>query len=191
MSDPQTAQLQGAIDRLQDGESAVQEAARHELIALAYGRLCRLAHKIFQQDFIGLGGLHETGSVLNEAVLRLLTALRTVRPPTVADFFRFAALQIRRVLLDMARKHRKQARPPGGPGAPPEPADSSHDPERLARWTEFHRGIKHLPREEREVVHLCFYLGLSQARAAELLGLHPREVSRRWVRAIRRLPDPS
>jgi DNA-directed RNA polymerase specialized sigma24 family protein len=38
------------------------------------------------------------------------------------------------------------------------------------------------------VVDLHFYKGLTQAQTARLLGLHEKEVSRRWLRAARQLP---
>ena len=45
-------------------------------------------------------------------------------------------------------------------------ADTTHDPDRLAAWTDFHREVEALPAEEREVFDLLFYQGLSQAEAA-------------------------
>jgi RNA polymerase sigma-70 factor (ECF subfamily) len=68
--------------------------------------------------------------------------------------------------------------------------DTSCDPERIAKWTEFHERVDELPEEERAVVNLCFYFNLTQAEAARRLGVHPRQVSRLWASAIRKLPDP-
>lgn len=187
MPDMPDSQLQELIDRLRDGDGAARGAARRDLVGYAYERLGRLARVIFHQDFSRLSTAHETGSVLDEAAVRLLKALETFQPNTVDDFFRFAALQIRRVLLDMARKSDSV---PRSTSLPEELPDSSHDPERIAKWTEFHEKVEELPEEEREVINLCFYLGLTQAEAARRLGIHPREVSRRWASAIRKLPDP-
>jgi RNA polymerase sigma factor (sigma-70 family) len=193
MSRDETIELQSLIDRMLRGD----DAARTELIGRSYERLRRLASKILHADFARLENTHETGTVLHEAVLRLLQALRTVETPTVRDFFRFSATQIRRVLLDLTRRQALRGSAAGSdhPGdsssSPPtyDRPDSTNDPAKLALWTEFHQKVEDLPPEEREVVDLHWYQGLSQAEAARILGLHPREVSRRWVRAIRQLPE--
>ena len=57
----------------------------------------------------------------------------------------------------------------------------------LAQWTELHQHIDALPDDEREVVGLLFYQGLSQAEAAELLGVSVRTVQRRWHSALCKL----
>ena len=72
---------------------------------------------------------------------------------------------------------------------PADPADLSPEPSRLAAWTEFHEQIGALPDEEREVFDLLWYQGLSQAEAAELLGVSERTVKRRWQTARYRLHE--
>src|SRR5207244_11941126 len=100
MADDKTSELQQLLDRVRSGDAA----GRTELLELAYERLRLLARKMFHQDFPRLGNLHETESILHEAVLRLFRALQDVQPPSVRDFLTFSAAQIRRVLLDMARQ---------------------------------------------------------------------------------------
>jgi RNA polymerase sigma factor (sigma-70 family) len=56
-------------------------------------------------------------------------------------------------------------------------------PDRLAAWTEFHEQVERLPEEEREVFSLLWYKGLSQAEAAEVLGVSDRTIKRRWQSA--------
>src|SRR5262249_2047932 len=99
--------LQGLLDRLQRGD----DAARQELIASTYERLRLVARKIFHENFPRLDNLHDTDSVLHEAIIRLLQAFQTVQLPTLRDFFTFAAAQMRRVLIDKARqydRHKKE-----------------------------------------------------------------------------------
>ena len=149
-----------------------------ELVGCAYQRLRLLARKILHEDFPRVSRLHETGSVLHEVALKLLRALEEVQVPTVPDFFRFAAVQIRRVLLDRARR-------PGHMnlgGQRCDLASSTDDPCKLAAWTMFHHKVTELPAELRDVVEHVWHLGLTQAQAAIVLGLHPKEVSRRWLR---------
>jgi len=132
--------------------------------------------------------------VLQNALLRLVSALREAKPQTSREFLALAALQIRRELLDLARQfygpHGMGANQDSVAGAgsqaptPEDKADLSHEPCSLAQWTELHQHIDALPEEEREIVGLIFYQGLSQAEAAEVLGVSVRTVQRRWHAAL-------
>src|SRR5207302_1154946 len=138
----------------------------------------------------------ETDDVMQNATMRLYRSLLDVKPASAADFFRLAALNIRRELLDLAKHYygpqgqgAKHATVGGGhdsENAPP-PAfdrpDSADEPARLAAWTEFHSQIERLPEEEREVFDLVWYQELSQAEAAELLKVSERTIKRRWQSA--------
>jgi RNA polymerase sigma factor (TIGR02999 family) len=195
MNGDDTTQLQLLIDRLQQGD----DSARRELIGCAYERLRLLARKMLHTDFPRLQNLHATGSVLDEAALRLLTALQEVTVHTVQDFFSFAAMQMRRVLIDMARRQRRDdpgvnleapAKQDSSQTRPPfEEADTTWDPAQLAIWTEFHEKVGELPEKERSVVDLHWYQGLTQAETAQLLGMSPSDVSRCWMRARLKLLD--
>jgi RNA polymerase sigma-70 factor (ECF subfamily) len=182
-------QVEGWIARLQAGDLAARDA----LFTCAGDRLRVLAHKMLA----GYPRVHrweETDDVLQNAMLRLYRTLQDVPPRTVTDFLRLAALNIRRELLDMAKKYYG----PLGLGAhhatqPPEsdhtrelhePAgEQSLEPARLAAWSEFHEQVERLPEEEREVFDLLWYQGLTQAEAAELLKVNERTVKRRWQSA--------
>ncbi len=50
-------------------------------------------------------------------------------------------------------------------------------------WEKFHRKVEDLPADEREVFEWVWYHGRSQAELAQILGIHPKEVSNRWLRA--------
>jgi len=188
MTDDASEELQRLLDRMGQED----EAARRELLHRAVGRLRRLTATLFRQSFPGLQDQHELDSVVHDTWLRLLQALETVRPPTVVDFFRFAAHKARQVLLDLAERHKRQAGREvlGLSDVTPRAAGTenrSFDPARLALWTEFHEHVTTLPDEERAVFELHYYLGLSQAEIARLLNLHPRKVSYLWVAATERL----
>jgi RNA polymerase sigma-70 factor (ECF subfamily) len=189
MTTPSTEHLQSCLNRLRAGD----EAVRAELLGAAAGRLDRLARKMLR-DYPGVRRWEETADVCQNAALRLHRALAEMAPATVRDFFRLAALQIRRELIDLARRHagphglgRHQVTP-DGPDAP-EPADDTHDPAGLVAWADFHRQIDALPPEERELFDLLWYQGLSQVEAAALLGLSERTLRRRWQTARLRLHD--
>jgi RNA polymerase sigma factor (sigma-70 family) len=190
--DDHSTQIQRCIERLHGGDAS----ARDELLAHASERLTRLTRKMLR-DFPGVRRWEETDDVLQNAVMRLCRALGEVQPPTVVDFFRLAATQIRRELLDLARRyagaHGRGANRAGAdragkaPAARPDPPDTTRDPDRLAAWTDFHRQVEALPAEEREVFDLLFYQGLSQAVAAAVLGVAEITIKRRWRAARMRL----
>jgi RNA polymerase sigma factor (sigma-70 family) len=195
-ADDHATLIQGCIDRLRSGDTA----ARDELLAHASERLTRLTRKMLR-DFPGVKRWEETDDVLQNAALRLCRALGEVQPPTAADFFRLAAAQIRRELLDLARRysgahglgaHHASIAPAAGragetPAALLQPTDTTHDPDRLAIWTDFHRAVEALSDEERETFDLLFYQGLSQAEACSVLDVSERTIKRRWQAARLRL----
>ncbi len=187
-----STQIQRCIDRLRAGDAS----ARDELLAHASERLVRLTRKMLR-DFPGVHRWEDTDDVLQNAVMRLCRALGEVQPPTVVDFFRLAAAQIRRELIDLAR-HYSGAHGPGAnragadlsgktPSARPDPPDSTRDPDRLGAWTDFHREVEMLPAEEHDVFDLLFYQGLSQAESAAVLDVAEITIKRRWRAARMRL----
>jgi RNA polymerase sigma-70 factor (ECF subfamily) len=180
-----TVHLQRCLDRLRDGDLA----AREELLSKACERLSRLAKKMLRQER-RVGRWEDSDDVLQNALMRLHRALEEVHPSSVRDFFRLAAAQIRRELIDLARHyygaegqgahHASVAHLPGAPEAPPEHGGSTYEPRKLAMWTEFHRQINQLPAETQEVFDLLWYQGLTQMEVANLLEVSERTIQRRW-----------
>jgi RNA polymerase sigma-70 factor (ECF subfamily) len=185
-------QIQNWIARLQEGDPAARDA----LLSVAGERLRKLAHRMLQ-TYPRVRRWEETDDVLQNALVRLYRTLKDVPPSAATDFLRLAALNIRRELLDLAKRHYG----PHGQGAhhitlnpdqdsPPEAAaQQSLDPGRLAVWSEFHQQVEQLPDDERAVFDLLWYQGLSQAEAAEALGVNERTVKRRWQAARLKLHD--
>jgi RNA polymerase sigma-70 factor (ECF subfamily) len=186
------AHLEHCLARLRAGD----EAARDELLGQALERLQRLARKMLR-GFPRVRRWEETDDVLQNAVVRLLRALREAPPASTREFFALTTTQIRRELLDLARHYYG----PRGPGAKHasnvgieladgpafERPDQSLEPSALAEWCEFHEHVNELPVEEKEVVGLLFYQELPQAEAAEVLGVSVRTVQRRWHSALLKL----
>ena len=199
MADPssQTLQVQGYLDRLRGGD----EAAHAELLNCACERLRRLTRKMIK----GYPKVHrweQTDDVLQNAAIRLERTLRQLPVETARDFFRLAALHIRRELLDLAKHyygprgagahHASHAEAPAdssGVPAPADAADVTHEPVRLATWSAFHEQVAALPEEEREVFDLLWYQEIPQAEAAELLHVNVRTIKRRWLSARMKLQD--
>src|SRR2546421_3225469 len=78
------------------------EAAVDALLRHCGDRLTTLTRRMLG-DFQRVRRWVETDDVLQNALLRLLGALRSVRPQTPREFFVLANLQIRRELIDLAR----------------------------------------------------------------------------------------
>ena len=178
-------QLQLLIERATD-----DEAARSALLDHTCDRLLRLTRKMLhaRRD---LRRWEQTDDVFQNAMLRLHRALSDVRPESVRHFFNLATVMIRRTLLDLAKHHlgpQGQATKHHTDGQPAdEEGGSLHDkaeqPEDLEGWSAFHAQVEALPDEEKEVVGLLFYEGLTQQEAASVLGVSLRTVKRRWLSA--------
>jgi RNA polymerase sigma factor (TIGR02999 family) len=183
----QTRLIQGLIARLLQGD----DGARHELINCAYERLRALAVVLLNESFPRLKkapALVDTTDLANEAALKLYEALTDIRPQSAADFFRLAAQRMRWLLLDLARRadrfeeHRRETPLPPG-------QDASSSGELPATLTALYEQIEGLPEQEREVVDLFDFHGLSQPEAAALLGVAERTVRRHWTAARIKLFD--
>lgn len=183
--------LQGVIDLANAGNAA----AWGELLAHACERLRRLARKMLR-SYPALRRWEQSDDLLQNAMLRLHRALSEVGPKSVRHFFNLATVQMRRELLDLADRHFG----PEGVGAnhhtdgPCQAVDGqggvldrqsavADEPASLEGWTTFHARIEALPDEDREVVGLLWYEGLSQEEAASVLGVSVRTVKRRWQSA--------
>jgi RNA polymerase sigma-70 factor (ECF subfamily) len=184
-----TVGVERCIERLRRGEMEV----RGELLNFAFNRLQHMAQKM-KRDFDRVRRWEQTDDVVQNASLRLYEALEAVEISDARHFFRLAALQIRRELIDLCRhyygpqgqgaNHHTQAyHPPSDRSAAGEVfdcAESTAQPHKLQEWGEFHRHVQLLPETEREVVDLLWYHELSQDEAARVLGISTRHVKRLW-----------
>jgi len=127
----------------------------------------------------------ETDDVLQNAMIRLHRSLADVKPETPKQFYGLAATQIRRELIDLARHYYGAE----GVGANHHTDDGTlmgkqpsamTKPESLEAWAEFHAQIEHLSEEQRDVIDLLWYEGLSQPDAAKVLNISLATVKRRW-----------
>ena len=186
-----TAALQELLGRFRAGDGEAKKA----LVEVAYNRLLILTRGQLRK-FPGVRREEETAAILGESYQRLGKALDELRPATVREFFGLAALQIRRVLLDLARQGKRGAEPRpdviGGLGGPAagdragggyDPGESDAGANRAGIREDVLGAIDGLTSEEREVVDLLFFNGLSQIEAAELVGVHKDTVKRRWAQA--------
>jgi RNA polymerase sigma-70 factor (ECF subfamily) len=126
--------------------------------------------------------------MLSAVVERLLKALGAARPRTVRQFFALACQHMRWELNDMARRLDEQpAALELDEGRVPAPAgsDSGLTPDGR-RMLE---AIANLPEGEREAFDLVRIQGLSQAEAAQVLGVSPMTVNRRLNHGLQLLAE--
>jgi RNA polymerase sigma factor (sigma-70 family) len=173
-------------------ETSDPAGVREQLFELAYARLQILAHRMIR-GFPQVRRWEDTDDVVQAAGLRLHRALGDVELRDARHLLRLTALQIRRELLDLARKY-----------ASPESFAANHETnalaaaegrllktelalddcgdtaDRLETWTRFHAAIASLPPDDRELFDLVWFLGATQQDIAALRGDSPRTVRRRW-----------
>lgn len=169
-------------------------SSRDRIIELCSGRLRHLAHRMLSR-FPNVRRWDDTDDVFQAAAMRLHRTLGQLPIGSPRDLLALAATEIRRELLDLARKH-----------AGPESYAANHAtnlphaargrttaarhidglvaPEtNLDRWTIFQDAVERLPDDAREVFHLVWFLGADQKAIAGLLDCSERTVKTRWREA--------
>ncbi len=187
---PGDTHLQALIDAARD----CAPRSRELLLGHACDRLLALTRRMFHGR-PGLQRWEQTDDVFQNAMLRLHRALEAIDVENARHFFNLAAVQIRRELIDLGRKHFG----PNGVGSnhhtDHQPGDEAGgtlhamaaEPADLAEWTEFHQRVEALPDGEREVFDLLYYEGVSQEEAAMIMACSVRTIRRRWNDAKLRL----
>ena len=175
-------------------------AAREEAVGIVAGRMRLFAHRMLR-SFRTVRRWDDTDDVLQNATIRFLRALDDATPESPAHLVNLATVQIRRELVDLARKHRgpesqashhesNSLRVDGRLLMWVDVADDPHAAEPgLDRWMAFHAAAAALAEEDRQIFDLAWFLGANQAEVAEHLGCSVRTVKRRWDEIKRQLRD--
>ena len=182
-----TLRLEACVDRLEQGDAA----ARDDLVTFACNRMEQIARRMLRK-FPNVRRWDETGDVVQNAAIRLYRSLGNITPRDAKGFLGLAAVQIRRELIDLARKY-------AGPESHPancetnfhrldgeyrakvdDAPDTAESREQLSRWSALHEAAENLPPEEKELFDLVWYMGLDQQEAANMLGCSVRTIKRRW-----------
>jgi RNA polymerase sigma-70 factor (ECF subfamily) len=130
----------------------------------------------------------QADEMLGAVVERLLKALREARPANVRQFFALAGQHMRWELNDLARRLDEQPRAVELlDGGVPAPADSGSG--LTADGRRMIDAIAALPGDEREAFDLVRIQGLTQAEAAQVLGVSAMTVKRRLDRGLRLLAE--
>lgn len=178
-----TTQMNRCIDGLRAGD----RAAADELVRRAQDRFRRLGQRMYR-SFPNVKPVADADDVIQVGWIRLLRSLQKLRPTNTCTFFLLASVEIRRELLDLARKartakyqaHSLQGSAAGG-SQPTEPSDRSAAD--IDLWEQFHLAVGDLRSDLRETMSLIFYNGRTQAEVADLLGRDVRTIGRWWRQA--------
>jgi RNA polymerase sigma-70 factor, ECF subfamily len=152
------------------------------LFPLVYDELRRMAHRALQRERPG----HTLGTtgVVHEAYLKLVDQTR-VGWRDRAHFFAVAALAMRRILVDYARRHQRAKRGGGVRAVTLEEAVVSLDEraENLVALDEALNRLSELNPRLSRIVECRFFGGLTEEEIAEALGVTTRTVKRDWAKA--------
>ena len=173
--DRETHDITGLLDRWRLGD---MEAA-NELMELTYGELHRIAAREMRREH----GEHtlQTTAVLHEAYLRIFRS-GPFELRDRAHFFAVAAQQLRRVLLDHARRAHREKRGGGIVKLSLWESDvgalGAND--RLLALDDALVRLEELDPRAAKVVELRFFGGLTEAEAAEVLRISVATLKRDW-----------
>ena len=153
-----------------------------ELFPLVYDELRRLADVYLGRE--RKGHTLQPTALVHETFIKLL-GQTTVGWSDRAAFFGVAAVAMRRILVDHARRHRAAKRG-GGAGRIALDEGMAVLEERAIDIVALDEALVKLARLDPglcHVVELRFFGGLTEAQAAEVLGVSERTVRRDWVTA--------
>jgi RNA polymerase sigma-70 factor, ECF subfamily len=174
VSDGEVTRLLGEIGR-------GQSQAVNDLLPLVYDELHRLARSYFRRER-GEHTLQPT-ALVHEAYIRLVDQRAPLE--SRSHFMAVAATQMRRVLLDYARKHRAARR--GGDDERVLLEDtmviSEQQPVDIILLNTALDKLAALDQRQAQLVELRFFAGLSVEETAEVIGISPATVKRDWSSA--------
>jgi RNA polymerase sigma factor (sigma-70 family) len=184
-----TTVIQRYLDEL--AGTAPAEPVVRALLDRAVRRLHQLCATLLHRNYPRLARPPlnlQTDEMLGAVVERLLRAVREARPGTVRHFFALAGQHMRWELNDMARRLDEQ---PASVELPEDqvPAPASSDSGLTSAGRRMLEAIDNLPEGEREAFDLVRIQGMTQAEAAQVLGVSAMTVNRRLNRGLHLLTE--
>lgn len=171
----------GEVTRLLGEIGRGRKEAINELLPLVYDELHRLARGYFRRER-GEHTLQPT-ALVHEAYIRLVDQRAPLE--SRSHFLAVAATQMRRVLLDYARKHHAARR--GGDGQKVLLEDTmaicQQQPVDVILLDVALDKLAALDQDQAQLVELRFFGGLSVEETAEAMGVSPATVKRSWSSA--------
>jgi RNA polymerase sigma factor (TIGR02999 family) len=171
----------GEVTRLLGEIGRGQKQAVNDLLPLVYDELHRLARSYFRRE----RGEHtmQPTALVHEAYIRMVDQRAPLE--SRGHFMAVAATQMRRVLLDYARKHRAARR--GGDDQKVLLEDTmvicEQRPLDMILLDVALEKLAALDARQAQLVELRFFAGLSVEETAEVMGVSPATVKRSWSSA--------
>ena len=195
-----TAVVQRYLDQLAElppGDAPAEPIIR-DLLARSVNRLDLLCRSMLFRKYPRLTQPPlnlQPDEMLSAVAERMIKAMRQTRPQSVRQFFALANQHVRWELNDVARRLDKQAPAAEMRDSFVADAGPSSGSQLSPDATRILDAIAQLPSEEREAFDLVRIQELTQAEAADVLGVGLRTVQRRLNRALvllaEALPDLS
>jgi RNA polymerase sigma factor (TIGR02999 family) len=179
--DERTLGENGEVTRLLGEIGRGQKQAVNDLLPLVYDELHRLARSYFRRE----RGEHtmQPTALVHEAYIRMVDQRAPLE--NRGHFMAVAATQMRRVLLDYARKHRAARR--GGDDQKVLLEDTmvicEQRPVDMILLDVALEKLAVLDARQAQLVELRFFAGLSVEETAEVMGVSPATVKRSWSSA--------
>ena len=175
---PSKGEVTLLLEQLAAGDPSAEEA----LMPRVYVQLHRLAMARMRSE--RPGHTLQATALVHEVYLRMCRS-EHIRFEDRAHFFRIAARQMRRILVDYARQHDSQKRNQGAPKVPLDEAiaiSTAQSADALEIDEALDALAKVYPRPA-QVVEMRFYGGLTEDEIAVVLGKHVKTVRRDWEMA--------
>ena len=165
------------LSRIEHGDAA----AAGQLLPLVYDELRKLAGQRMAHE--NPGQTLQATALVHEAYLRLVDVDQAQHFGSRGHFFAAAAEAMRRILVENTRRKGRVKR--GGEMTRMEmddiPVVAPQIHEDLIALDEALDRLKLIDAQAVELVHLRYFVGLSAAEAAELMGLSARTADRVWA----------
>jgi len=171
----------GEVTRLLGEAGRGKPEAMHQLLPLVYDELHKLARSYFRRER-GEHTLQPT-ALVHEAYIRMVDQKSPME--SRGHFLAVAATQMRRILLDYARKHKAERRGGGGQKVMLEDtmAIAHQKPLDMIGLDQALTQLAALDPEQARLVELRFFGGLSVEETADVMGCSPATVKRSWSSA--------
>jgi RNA polymerase sigma factor (sigma-70 family) len=187
------------VAQLASHDPATRLAGRDGLVTVAIEHMRAVAHRMVK-GFPQVRRWDETDDIVQGAALRLTRSLDDVVPNDTRHLLALVATQVRRELIDLARRYggaesfarHHETNAVRVDGEQVFRSDAAMDPvgsdgDAMTSWTRLHDAAGALADDDRELFDLVWYLGLNQEQVAQALGCSVRTVARRWDLVKRQL----
>ncbi|MEL7059019.1 MAG: sigma-70 family RNA polymerase sigma factor [Acidobacteriota bacterium] len=182
---PAPAEITAWLEQWSDGDARALDAIVPEI----YHELRRIARQAMARE--GSGHVLSTTALVHEAYVRLLQQHRLAADDR-EEFFAIASITMRRILVDHARRARRQKRGGGAKALPLEDVEVWLPAPQRDELIELDSALDRLAELDARaalVVQHRFFIGLGLEEIAELLEVSVKTVQRDWTFARAWLRD--